>query len=413
MATLLVVSARYKVFTSDPPKLTVPVHCRAMSGERLPRRVATPVIAVIAAALLAGGCGDDTPSTPSGEGGADAAIVTVADRDVTKGQFDRAMRARSTSSSPLFPAATAAPPLDAPAFAGCVKATSRQLRTAEATVPSRDTLRRNCAIQYAQARKLTVSTLIQQTWIELQAAEDGIAAPSATSIDAALRAYRQSDPKGFARRLRRSGLTEADLRATVAAQTLTAQLVRAHTATTAPSDTEVKRFFEAHPELFGTPARRTLDVVVAANAADATQAKAALRRGEDVQDVIAGIGAEQPGRQGRFTVTEGDGQLPVDVEDAVFSAKRGSVVSPTGTGAAHYVVAIRSARPAKVPAFAKVSAKARQLSLGDRSQAAQTALQTEMEKRWRPRTRCAPGYLVRECGNGRGTGATSTTADGR
>lgn len=384
------------------------------SGSNLPsvgRARAGALFAVLFAALVVAGCGSDGGSSdtvPSGSGGGGAVVVQAGGQPITKEQFDRALQARLTGTSPLSPASSATIALDPPGYRHCVTALRRQLRTAGvSSIPPRATLKANCAAQLRQVRTQVLSTLIQQAWIAQEAKDAEVEAPAA-SVTGGLAAIEKQ--AGFKQRLKRSGLTLADVRAIVTTQLLTAALVRRAASGTVPTDAQARRFLKDHPELFGRPARRTVDVVVTASAADATQARAALKAGNAAQDVIAGVGVQEPVRQGRLTITDGDGQLAPVVQKAVSDARRGAVVGPIKVGDVYYVVAVRAIRPAKVPAFSKVAAKVRQLYLSYQAQNAQNALQAQLEKVWGEKTTCAKGYDAPECANAAsGTSTTSTT----
>lgn len=332
-------------------------------------------------------------------------MVRVGDQEITRAQFDRALQARLTGTSPLSPAGPGAVVLDPPDYRRCIAAVRAQLRTAGgSSAPSRKTLKANCAAQYDQARTQVISTLIQQAWVAQQAKDAGVHAP-AGSVASTLTAL-QKQP-GFQRRLKRSGLTLQDVRATVTTQLLNGALVQKTASAKPPTKAQARQFLEDHPELFGTPARRKIDVVVSANAADAKQAKAALRKGKAVENVIAGLGVQKGMRQGGFTVTDGDGQLSPAVQQAVAEARRGAVVGPVKVGEFYYVVRVRSASKAKVPAFSKVEPKVRQLYLTYQAQNAQNTVQQKLAETWRPKTFCAKGYTVPECANGTKTGASA------
>jgi len=377
---------------------------------RTGRARAAALLVLLLAALFAAGCGSDDDSSttpvPSGTGGSDAVVVQADGQAITKAQFDRALRSRLTGVSPLAPASGAAVVLDPPDYERCIAASRKQLRAAGvSSTPTRKMLKANCAAQERQARTQVLSTLIQQAWVAQQAEEAGVQAPAA-AIASTLAAARKQP--GFAQRLKRSGQTLEDVRTAIATQLLTAALVQKATTSTAPTDAQARRFLKEHPELFGTPARRKVDVVATASPAEAKQAKAALKKGQNVRDVIAGLGQSSV-RQGRITLTDGDGQLSPAVQKAVAAARRGTVAGPVKVGDLYYVVAVRSVRPAKVPSFAKVADKARQLYVSFQAQNAQNTLQTQMKKAWGAKTACAKGYAAPECANAPAGASTTTT----
>ena len=313
-------------------------------------------------------------------------MVRVGDQEITRAQFDRALQARLTGTSPLSPTGPGAVVLDPPDYRRCIAAVRAQLRTAGgSSAPSRKTLKANCAAQYDQARTQVISTLIQQAWVAQQAKDAGVHAP-AGSVASTLTAL-QKQP-GFQRRLKRSGLTLQDVRATVTTQLLNGALVQKTASAKPPTKAQARQFLEDHPEFFGTRAaedrRRRVSQCRGREAA-----KAALRKGKAVENVIAGLGVQKGMRQGGFTVTDGDGQLSPAVQQAVAEARRGAVVGPVKVGEFYYVVRVRSASKAKVPAFSKVEPKVRQLYLTYQAQNAQNTVQQKLAETWRPKTFCA------------------------
>jgi foldase protein PrsA len=364
------------------------------------------IASLFGAVLAVAGCGSGNASdsnagadvpVPSGEGGRSAAIVNVGERQITKGEFNRAVRARARKLSPLSSVSSGAP-LDSPRFERCIQTMREQYRRAGVRpIPKRTAMRRNCKTQYAQLREQVMASLIQQVWTKLQAEESDVSV-SAAAIDAAVENYRRG-VQGFAGRLKRSGLTMQDVRATVEAQLLTTQLVQKRTQTSTPSERELRAFLRENPGLFGTAASATVDVVVSDTRDNSIQAKSALQGGEDAVNVIPGLGTQRGVRQGRVTVSQGDGQLPPEVEKAVFSARRGDVAGPVEVSSLWYAVSVRSKTAAKAPSFAKIRPQVLAQYMNQRSADAQTALQKTLVKTWRPKTMCAEGYAISSCAN--------------
>lgn len=391
---------------------------------RLPKRLLGAVAIAASTALLSACGGDDnTASTPANV--PSTAVAVVGSAPIAQDRFDRALRARTRGISPLSGAAPSTQiPLDSPRFRRCAKALQTSIAASAKLVPadqrpatsSRAQLVANCAAQYAQARTATMSSLIQEQWLVQQAAATK-AALAGKDVDATYAQYvaaaglrpggKPLGPKAarraFAKLLRRSGLTEQDVRAQLSAVMLQQQLSQSAAKQDAsPTTAELKRFYTDNPGLFGKAGTRTIDVVTTNAKNKAELAQAALAKGEDVQTVIrtyATGGVTQNTQQGRVTITQGAGQLPPAVERAVFATKKGK----TGTvraGDTYAAFAVRKTHDAKLPPFAKVRDQVTQQYATQRAQRAQITFQNELQKTWRPQTLCRKGYIVPQCSNG-------------
>jgi hypothetical protein len=190
-----------------------------------------------------GNAGATTPtSVPAG------AVVAAGSSAISKPAAERTTKARVTGVSPLNGRATPPlVPLDPPSFDACAAAVKAQAKKAarkapkgqKVPIPTADQLLATCKLQYKTTVDSALSTLIQQRWSIDQAAAEGVPVPG-DAVDSTLKQYRaaaglRSDGRAlppdqaaarFTSLLKRSGLTEGDLRFQLRAQLAQQNLIQ-------------------------------------------------------------------------------------------------------------------------------------------------------------------------------------------
>lgn len=237
----------------------------ARKPSRSPR---TAVLAggALAVALAACGGDDDDPvpeDVPRG------AIAIVGETPIPEERYDRFLTSRTRGISPLTGAASGGIPLDPPAFRRCIAAVRRVNEQGaqsdqRAPRPSAEELKQNCQSQYQQAQSGTVTQLVQYEWSVQEAADEDVEV-SQEEVDRSYQQYvaaaglgrsgRPAPPeqaeRRFAERLKRSGLTEEDLKLELRAQLLQQKLLQERTKDVGdPSTEEARKFHEDNPEQF-------------------------------------------------------------------------------------------------------------------------------------------------------------------
>jgi parvulin-like peptidyl-prolyl isomerase len=250
------------------------------------------------AALAA--CGDEATTVPTG------AIAAVGDRVVTRAQLDEALAQYKVQYDLQAgqPGATAFPEEGTAEYDALVAQVVDSLVQGE------------LIRQEARERHLTVSDAeLEQAVTEAAAGQGGKA-----KLDEALAQY---------------GMTDGDLRVALTTSLLANKVGTAVTADAAPTEAEIRAYFDANKDQFGQPESRKTRHILVDDKATAERLYTLLSA--DPGDANWKKLAEQYTQDTGGRLTGGDlgsvtrGQMVPPFEDAVFSAEQGEVVGPIKT----------------------------------------------------------------------------------
>lgn len=320
-----------------------------------------PLFAVLVSGCGTGGADDGRPrlrSVPA------AAVATVAGHEISRERFDRTVAAMRTGASPLLGGAVAP------------DRTGREVEQA------------------------ALSTMIQRAWTRLEADRVDVAPDGAALERARATLIRSGGGMArFAARLKRSGLTAADVDDVLRAQlSHTALLARARARLEPVTRAEARRLYDRRPGRFQTPATRTVEVAAFDRRAAAERARRELAGGAAIITVSrSSDAAALKVRNGQVTVTAGSRTLPSAVLTAVFAAKRSVVGGVIAAAGRFYVFRVIGILPARTPPFSEVERLAQASVSSGRTQRVQSDLQDALRRRWRPVTGCAPALRVPKC----------------
>lgn len=185
-------------------------------------RVAVAMALAPFAVLVAScsGSGEDlTSGVPTPSAVPAGAVAVVGDSQITKEEFESALKSGLSGFDPLSPTTAAPEPLDPPKFQRCVAAITARAGTDENLKGlSRATFLDSCRERYDQLRSLTLSRLIQDRWIETEANLEGLTV-SKQEADAFIEQIRSSwasspaaSRKKFRQAVEASGITPEELR---------------------------------------------------------------------------------------------------------------------------------------------------------------------------------------------------------
>jgi foldase protein PrsA len=218
-------------------------------------------------------------------------------------------------------------------------------------------------------RRQVMQLLIQELWVEGEAAERGIAVSDA-EVD---RAFREQKRQSFVSRrawrdfLRTSGFTVGDIKFRVRLEQLSNKLRRrAVRDVPRATEEELRAWYDENLEDFEVPERRDVRFAIAPTRAAASA---------------------KPKRLRVFALRE---QFPA----AVFR-RRGGVVRARGGWMAFRVVRVR---PAHTRPFAEARGVVAEILEAQRQQEALDAFIRDFTARWKARTSCRHPYVARDCG---------------
>lgn len=320
-------------------------------------------------------------------------VAQVADEQITVAQFNHWLVIDSQDERGR---GVVAP--DPPRFTKCIAS----LRRAPQKRPSPAAARKRCEQDYAALRTQVMAFLVDAIWIEHAAAREGLA-PKIADVDRKLRQdlkTRFRSEAEFRKFLARTQMTLADARYRISVQLAVARLqAKAEKQVKPPRERELRSFYAKNQNNLGRPESRYVSLIRATQRAPIRAALRALRAGRRFSLVARRYSEDDSARKGgRARLLRGS--TDQGIEQQVFSARRGRLLGPLEGVRGFYLIRAGAIVPRKTPSFAAARPQIRRLILQQRRNQALQALGRRLLRDWRPKTRCAPGYLISSCSNG-------------
>jgi len=364
-----------------------------------------PVVAALAVAGCGGGTAD--PHAQRFSARASGAIVAeVQGTPITLGSYRHWL---GIAYNELGSLPQRQPVPKPPRYARCVA----RMRSAVAGLkrPAR-AMRARCAHDYRLAQSDAVSFLVRAQWLMKEGQARGVHISLSAFRKAETRMVKQryGGNAGVLRFLSKTGMSKADFDLTIRVNLIGAALQAQTAGVRSVTDAQVASYYHSHPATYTVPRRRMTLVVVTPTRAAALKARQALRSGkpwasvanrysEDSSKLNGGVYAVVPGIQAPNLVR------------AVFSSPRGLLEGPVraappgggGDGSLYYLFKVTGGTRASKESLAEVRGQIKQTIRDQRQQQAVASFTSDYTKRWRARTHCQSGYVVRAvCGNAPG-----------
>jgi len=371
---------------------------------KTPSRIALALGAFFVLVIALTACGSSSDSIPSN------AVAQIDGTPITKATYERwaAITAKSATSS----GGSAVVP-DPPAYTQCVA----NLRTTQKPVkgqpkPSTATLVAQCKRLNTQLVQQTMATLVQSQWIEGEAKKQGVSVSDADVQKQLAQTKKTSFPtaKAYAKFLKQSGMTEADVLFRLRIQALAQKLTQHVQKSAAPvTDAQVSEFYNKHRSDFAVPERRDLEIVLTKTEAQAKAAKAAIQGGMSWAAAAKKYSTDATSKAtGGVLRGVAKGQEDRALDTAAFAAKKGVIAGPVKGQFGWYVVRVKAIAAPSVTPLAQAKAQIKPTLQQQAQQAKMTAFLTDFQKRWKDLTTCRTGYVVELCKNAPKPKTTST-----
>lgn len=376
---------------------------------RTPLRILLALGAFFVAAIALAACGSSGNSVPSN------AVASVDGTPITKADYDKWAVITARGSAAQGGAAAVVVP-DPPTYTRCIAALRKQTRPVRGQpAPTDVTLRAQCRQENDQLVQQTMSTLIQNVWIDKEAKDQGISVSDADVQRQLVLTKRQSFPTeaAYQRFLKQSGMTQADVLDRVRTQALATALTRKIQTSAAPvTDAQVQSYYTRNRSQFAVPERRDVDLILTRTQAQANAAKKAVAGGTSWAAVAKKYSTDAASKAtGGVLRGVTQGQQDRAFDQAAFTAKKGVVVGPVKGQFGYYVVRVLAVTPAQQTSLAAARAQIRALLEQQGQQQKMASFIRDFENRWRAKTNCRTGYVVQLCSNAP-TPRTTSTAGG-
>jgi foldase protein PrsA len=301
-----------------------------------------------------------------------------------------------------------------PAFTACVasKRTTAPKPAKGQPATTDAQLKAQCKQEYEQLRDQVMEFLVIDKWVNGEAKAQGIKVSNKTLEADFQKAVKQSYPKpaDFQAFLKSSGMTVADARFQTHFNTVYGKLRdNAVKSANTVSAKEIQAFYNKNKARLGTPLTRDLRVVLTRDKSKADQAKAALQSGQKWTTVVKKFSID-PATKGTGGVLSGlsKGQQEKSFDDAIFSAPLHKLIGPIKTQFGYYVFQVQKETPATQQSLKQATPAIKQQLIAQNKQKAADAFNTQLRKKWKGKTNCRSGFIMRQCKNA--PKETTTTA---
>jgi foldase protein PrsA len=361
------------------------------------RRVAVSALVVPALVLAACG-GDNVPGN---------AVAKVDKTLIKKSTFDHWMEIAAISSQGAAPGA-AKPKANIPVppdYTACVaqKKKSAPKPAKGQPAPTDKDFKAQCQQEYNGLRDQVMQLLIQNQWVNGEAANRGVKVTDADVKKAFEQQKKQSFPKptDYQNFLKTSGFTEADVlfrvRLEQVSNKLREKVVKGKDKVT---DAQVQAYYAKNKQRFAQPERRDLRIVLTKDKAKAQQAKAALQGGQSWKTVAKKYSIDQASKnQGGSLLAVAKGQQEPALDTAVFGAKPGKLTGPVKTQFGWYVFTVSKVTPASQQSLQQATQTIKGILASENQQKALDVFIKDFQKQWKGKTNCRKGYVTQDCKN--------------
>ncbi len=373
-------------------------------------RTAPLLAAAIAAASLGiAACG--------GGGIPGNSVATVGDQTIKRDTFDHWMKIIAISqASQTNPAAakTATVP-DAPDFKQCAAQKKKTAPKPAKGQPEQTDAQfvSQCKTEYDQFKTEVLGFLIRSTWLDQEAAKQGVKVTDAQlqkQIDD-IKKQQFAQKGSYEKFLQNAGLTNEDVLFQQRVQQLqtkiTAKVTKGKDTVT---DAQITDYYNKNKSRFASPERRDLRIVLTKDKAKAQQAKKALQSGQSWASVAKKYSIDQASKaNGGKLAGVAKGQQEKALDTAVFAADQNKLTGPVKTQFGWYDFIVTKVTKAKQQSLDDSKASIKQILQQQGQQNALKKFGDDYRKRYKAETDCRKGYQVDDCKNAPKTSSTTST----
>ena len=245
--------------------------------------------------------------------------------------------------------------------------------------------------------------LIQSQWVQ-QEAEDQDVKVSSKEVQTLFNDQKkQAFPKekDYKKFLKTSGASEQDIlfriKLDALQNKLTAKIQKDQEKVT---DEDIEEYYDKNKKRFAQPERRDLEVVLTKTKAKAEEAKKALDNGDKFAAVAKKYSIDQASKaNGGKLPAVAKGQQEKALDEAVFAAKKGTVVGPVKTQFGWYVFEVTGTTPASQQELKDAKESIRGLLKSEREQKSLQTFIEDFREDFKGQTKCREGFVVTECSN--------------
>src|SRR6478736_6683148 len=277
-------------------------------------------------------------------------------------------------------------------------------------------LKTQCTQEYEQLRNQVLQLLISFQWIQGEAESMDVKVTDAEVKKSFDEQKKQSFPKDedYKKFIKTSGQTEEDILQRVKLDLLSNKIRdKVVKGKDTVSDKAIEDFYNKNKARFAQPEKRDLRVVLTKGKGEADKAKAALDSGDSWNAVAKKYSIDDTSKaSGGKLPAQAKGTLDKELDDAVFSAKKGELVGPVKTQYGYYVFTVTNVTDASQQTLPEAKETIKQTLQSQNQQKEIDTFVKDFTKRWKEKTECSDGYKTTDCKNGPKATPTPSAAAG-
>ncbi len=242
--------------------------------------------------------------------------------------------------------------------------------------------------------------LISSSWVLNEASAMGVTASDKEVHKKFEELKNQEFPKSaeFQKFLATSGQTVSDLLLRVKLNLLSSKLQQKVVKSKAnPSEAQIEKYYKEHASQFGTPEKRTVNLILTKTEEQAKKAKQEIESGKSFASVAKAVSIDPTSKATGGTITVVKGQEQPALDAAIFTAKPGTLGGPVKTPFGYYIYEVKAISAGNQQTLAQSKATIKQQLIATGQQAALSKFVASFKKRWTEKTECKSGYVVTDC----------------
>jgi foldase protein PrsA len=282
-------------------------------------------------------------------------------------------------------------------------------------IPTAATLKNQCAQQYKSLSQEVLGFLISSQWVVGEAGSLGVKLTDAEVKKQFVKIRSQQFPKAaeFEKFLSTSGQSVSDLllrvKLNMLSQKIQQKIVKQKGKVT---QAQIQKYYNENKSRYGTPEKRTVEVILTKIEAEAKKAKSEVESGKSFASVAKRVSIDPTSKKSGGKLTEvSKGQEEATLDAAIFAAKPNVLTGPVKTPFGYNVLEVLGTKGGSQQTLAQVSASIKQQLTATQQQQALSKFVKDFKKKWTSKTDCRSGFVVADCKQYKApkTGSTATT----
>jgi parvulin-like peptidyl-prolyl isomerase len=265
--------------------------------------------------------------------------------------------------------------------------------------------------KYEELKEAALGEILNQIWLEGEAEAFGVTVTD-KQVETELEKIKKESfptPAAYKKFLKESKFTQEDVDARVRLQLLGTQLQElAKAGAPKPTSSEIDAYYaENKAEKFTTKESRDVRVVINEDKGKVEAAAKALAKDNSEAGWKAAVKkySNEPARAKEAGLQKGITEefLQEPLKKAIFGSATGEVVGPVKFEKNYIVLEVVKLTPAKTKTLAEAKPEIKSTLEQEKQQEYFNEFVAAYNSRWQSRTRCASGFVIKQCSNYKGT----------